>query len=270
MTYNLGWLQGVGSEGSNFKQRPKIHFQAGLSAVAKIISENNIDICAVQEIDFNSEKSHGINQYSILRQKTKMRAEKVVCWDIGYLPFPYTNPWGRVLSGGAVFSKNEIKNKEVKLFDAPESMFFLKRKFYLKRYIQVVSLNLNGKEEKIFNLHLEAFDFETKKEQLKELGKLIEQHRPMAIMGDFNTLPMGSNLKVDLDYSKDPAVKYLYYLMKDYQDIFGLEEHTFPEWQPNCRLDYIWIRKNAHAVKINLDYYFNPSDHKPLALELSI
>lgn len=269
MTYNLGWLQGEGSEGVNYKPRSKLHFTSGITAVTRTIQENQIDIAAVQEIDFFSKKSHFIDQYLKIKEKLSYYAAKVVCWNQLFLPFPYHRPWGRVNSGGAVFSKYPLKEVENALFDAPSDMFFLKRFFYLNRYIQVLKIIINDREEYIFNLHLEAFDFKSKVEQILALKKLINKYQPLLVMGDLNTIPEGFNLKVDIDYSDDPAVELLPAVMKDYQDIFG-DKLTFPAGKENCRLDYIWVKKGIKAQVVDLNILFNPSDHQPLALELEL
>lgn len=270
MTYNLGWLQGEGSEGVNYKKRSELHFRSGCSAVAQIIKDNNIDIVGFQEIDFNSSKSHNINQFEVLKSKTQMLGQSVTCWDLPFLPFPYTNPWGKVHSGGAVLSKFPIKEKENVLFDAPKDMFFLKRPFYLKRWVQVVKILINNKEETILNLHLEAFDFKAKREQFDELARLIRFYKPLVVMGDFNTIPKGANPKVDIDYSSDPCIDELQSILPFFKDIFAPDDYTFPTGKENCRLDYIWVNKKATAKKIDLKVTFNPSDHLPLALELEV
>lgn len=268
MTYNLGWLQGEGSEGVNYRPRSLLHFKSSISSVIRTIEDNQVDIVGVQEIDFFSKKSHFIDQYKEIRDRLNYFASKVVCWNQLFLPFPYHRPWGRVNSGGAVFSRFPLKEVKSILFDAPKDMFFLKRFFYLKRYIQIVKIILNDKEEFIFNLHLEAFDFTAKTEQLLELQKLVKQYNPLVVMGDFNTIPPGQNLKVDIDYSSDPGVILLPGIMKDYKDIFG-DTLTFPAGAENCRLDYIWVKKELESVVVQPTIVFNPSDHKPLVLELT-
>lgn len=268
MTYNLGWLQGEGSEGVGFKKRPKIHFTSGISCVEKLIVDNNIDVACFQEIDFYSKKSHYIDQFHSLKSRLKYFGKKIVSWDVPYLPFPYFNHWGKVVSGGSVISNVEVKDVENVFFGSPKDMFFLKRLFYLDRYVQILTIDFKGKKEYIFNLHLEAFDFKAKKEQLEQINVLIKKYNPIFVAGDFNTIPKGQTLNVDIDYSKDPCVDILPRIMNNYNDIFG-KILTFPAGKENCRLDYIWVRKDLKCSLIDLQFTFNPSDHNPLALEIT-
>jgi endonuclease/exonuclease/phosphatase family metal-dependent hydrolase len=268
LTYNIAWLQGEGSEGVGYKKKSKLHFESGISCIYQIIKDNAIDIACLQEIDFKSKKSHFIDQFDRLKNKLDYFGEKIVSWDIPYLPFPYFNHWGKVVSGGAILSSIKIKTIAHHFFNAPQNMFFLKRLFYLNRYVQITKIKFKNKNEYIFNLHLEAFDFEAKKEQLLFLHSLIKEYNPIMICGDFNTIPKGSNTKVDIDYSDDPCIELLPHLMENYQDIFK-DTFTFPTGKENCRLDYIWVRSGFNVEKINLKYVFNPSDHIPIGLEIS-
>ena len=102
---------------------------------------------------------------------------------------------------------------------------------------------------------------------MQKLETLIKEFNPIAICGDFNTIPKDHNPKVDIDYSLDPGINLLPSIMTNYYDIFGTEL-TFPAGNENCRLDYIWVRNGINAKTIPLKCKDNPSDHKPISLEL--
>lgn len=270
-TYNMAWLQGKGSDGVEYERKEPIHFTSGLSMVSRFVLSNNIDFIGIQEIDICSKRSHDINQVAELEKRLGFNSVTTITWDLPFLPFPYLSPWGRIKSGGSSFSSSSIAELETLSFSAPKEMSYLKRKFYLNRYIQVVKLTKNNKEVIIFNLHLEAFVQAEKCRQLIELKRLIKKYNPHAVMGDFNTIPhqaIKKKFKYD-DYSKDEASVLLPEVMNGYIDPFP-ENLTYPTVKPDRRLDYIWVRNDLKFTLDKFDFYLNPSDHIPLVLTINI
>jgi endonuclease/exonuclease/phosphatase family metal-dependent hydrolase len=267
-TFNIAWLQGEGSDGVDYKKHAPIHFKSGLSVISSFIKEHELDFIALQEVDFDCDRSHNINQLQILQEKTNYYGVKTVSWDISFLPFPYFNPWRKIRSGGACLSKYPITIKEEVLFDAPDSMFFLKKPLYIKRYIQVIEIHKENKIYTAFNLHLEAFDIEEKYKQIQILFDLVKKHNPDFILGDFNTIHNNSNQKKfsDMDYSSDKSFTLLYNGLNSYKN--SIEKLTFPKNKPDRQLDYIFIKKEINNENIEADFFLNPSDHKPLVVKI--
>lgn len=267
-TFNLAWLQGEGSEGTNYKKHAKLHFSSGCSVVSNFIKENNIDFIAMQEIDFDCDRSHNLNQLQLLQEKNNYYGVKTVSWDIPFLPYPYYSPWGKIRSGGACLSKFPITLKEEVLFDAPDNMFFLKKPLYIKRYIQVIEIHTESKKYTAFNLHLEAFDMDEKYKQIQILLDLVKKHQPDFILGDFNTVSDHSDRRKfsDIDYSNDKSFTLLAKGLSDYKN--SISYLTFPKSNPDRQLDYIFIKKEINFEILNCEFFLNPSDHKPLVIKI--
>ena len=269
ISYNLGYLSGMSNNMA--VERRENTFKENLFRVKQLFRKNQPDIVGFQEIDIDSKRSFDYNQIdSISSAMGKINTYTSINWDKKYVPFPYWPlhfQFGKILSGQSVFSRFPIKNADSQKLIKPINAPFYYNDFYLDRLIQKVFIVIEDQEVLIMNVHLEAFDVETRQvhfEMVKQLYLQYATEIPVILMGDFNanledkevgletllTLPF---LKVCYD---SPTKKYL----------------TFNSEKPSVLLDYIfyndnWIEKVD--VKI-LKEAGQISDHLPVMMQFII
>lgn len=284
MTWNLGFLYGKGSEGEGYEHREKSFYQERLDGLVKQVKEWGPDIIFFQEIDFDSARSHEINQARYVAQKAGYPyVVEAVSWNANYIPFPYwplKKHWGSMSSGGAILSRYPIIEHEVTLLRKPRSQAWWYNIFYPHRYFQSVTLEVGEDRLKLMNLHLEAFDKENRQEQIRQLAKAINENDLDIVAGDFNMLPMSATKRSRFkegrdDYENDPS--------RQLMDVSGLLEvipeeiyekdepsyFTFPAWEPDRRLDYIFYRPSLKMMKAEV-LSSALSDHLPLRATFQI
>lgn len=280
LTWNLAYLYGVGSEGTDDYQPASLErYQQNLEKAALTIKESGADVVLLQEVDFDSSRSHGVDQLAELSRLTGLgfmaRAES---WNVNYVPFPawpLQRQFGQVLSGGGVLSRWPIIANHVQLLPKPINKAWWYNLFYLFRYFQDVTIEVEGRQLQFVNLHLEAFDLETKHVQATMLAKKVKREKPDFVGGDFNTLPDNA-----LKRSGFPNPKDVYEGDKTFVELKGMgypeavgegnlarEESwfTFPSNRPDRRLDYIFSAPKWAIIRAEVVQSPHPevSDHLP-------
>lgn len=283
LTFNLGFLYGEGSEGPGYEHREKEYYEKALAKLAEEVKEWGADIVCLQEIDFESSRSGDINQAEFIAQKAGYPYyAEATSWDANYIPFPYwplKNNFGRMNSGGAILSRFPITKNEVILLKKPDSQPWWYNLFYLHRYLQEVSIEINDREFKFINLHLEAFDTNDRQEQIKRIVSEIKDKKIDFITGDFNMLPPSASKRSKFfnedNYENDPSYENMLKsgLLEVIPDeIYAKDESsyfTFPAWKPDRRLDYIWYRPELKMMKAEV-LNSASSDHLPLRATFQI
>lgn len=283
LTFNIGFLYGKGSEGSGYEHRDLDYYEKSLLKISNDFIHWNADIVFLQEVDFESSRSHFIDQATFIAKKAGYPfVAEAVSWEANYIPFPYfpiKNNFGRMKSGGAILSKYPLAVHEVTLLNKPLSQPWWYNLFYLHRYFQEVTVTIGDKSFKIVNLHLEAFDKNNRREQLELLNSEMGKTKFDLIAGDFNMVPSGALKKSKFfnedDYENDGS----YDLMKRSgllevipEEIYLKDEQrffTFPSWSPDRRLDYIWYQPSLKMMKAEV-LSSASSDHLPLMATFQI
>lgn len=280
LTYNIGYMSGLSNNRDTSVTRD--FYAANLARACQLISELAPDFAGFQEIDFNSHRSFHINQLDTLGRKAGYRfGAMAVNWDKRYVPFPYWPPsvhFGRILSGQAVLSQDDILENRVEILPKPASNPFYYNAFYLDRLIQECTIHLaGGKKLLLFNVHFEAYDPETREtdsELLLQYLSQIPDSVPYLVMGDFNSRPPYKNVTGNkentirklLDYGLEPAIIESEYL-KDPSSYY-----TFSSRAPVEMIDYIFfdpmriVRIDAHVIRGAGEI----SDHFPLLMKFII
>jgi endonuclease/exonuclease/phosphatase family metal-dependent hydrolase len=277
LTFNLGFLFGKGSEGPSYFHQDKKFYQNKINDLVFQLKKWDADVVCLQEIDFNSARSHGMNQARELGEKAGYPyLAEAVSWNAHYIPFPYfplKNHFGPMSSGGAILSRYPIVDHSYILLNKPGSNPWWYNLFYLHRYLQKVSILVGDKTFSLLNLHLEAFDKEDRLLQIQKINKLHEKTPFDFIAGDFNMLATSASKKSkffnDDDYENDPSFEEMKKSTLQEvipEEIYSKEESlyfTFPAWAPDRRLDYIWYKKELKMVKAEVKTS-EVSDHLPL------
>ncbi|WP_375581347.1 endonuclease/exonuclease/phosphatase family protein [Marivirga tractuosa] len=233
-------------------------------------------------MDFNSARSFGYNQFDSLANHLNFtQGAYAVNWDKSYVPFPYfpiQNHFGRILSGQGVLSKMQIVSNDLFILDMPINAPFYYNAFYLNRILQTVKVQYNSDTIIFMNVHLEAFDKETRELQaekvLAEFNKWSKDY-PVILMGDFNSRPPFASEVIEKEktieiFLNDPLIEEAISKDQYLQD----ESHyfTFNTDKPYERLDYIFYNKNK-IRKIDADVLRaakDISDHLPVWMKFTL
>jgi endonuclease/exonuclease/phosphatase family metal-dependent hydrolase len=277
LTFNISYLHGRGSEGPGYEYRPAEFYKKTLENLAQEIKAWDADVVCLQETDFDSGRSHGMNQAQYIAKKAGYPyLAEAVSWESNYIPFPYwpiKNHFGHMKSGGAILSRFPLSDHEVTLLSKPKSHPWWYNLFYLHRYFQKVTITVADKNFKLINLHLDAFDKTDRRSQARKLAEKVKTEDIDLIAGDFNTLPPSATKRSkfynDDDYENDSTYQVmestnLSEVIPD--EIYAKDENlyfTCPAWAPDRRLDYIWYKSGLKMMKAEV-LPSAISDHLPL------
>ncbi|WDF69006.1 endonuclease/exonuclease/phosphatase family protein [Sphingobacterium oryzagri] len=246
MTYNIGYLSGLTN--NRAVDRTQALFDQNLDSALSLFGKYSPDIVAFQEIDYGSARSYHVDQEehiaSALQYPYRARA---VNWDKRYVAFPYWPPsahFGKIISGQSVISRYPVAAQRVDTLDRVMRAPFFYRDFYLERLAQVCTLRIAQQDLIVINLHLEAFDRDTRQKQMQRIKALYKQYAasyPTIMLGDFNSSPN----------EVDPTIKSLFNddLRMGAVDLeWGKLTYTYSSESPHSRLDYIFFSDQLRLV----------------------
>lgn len=212
LTYNIGYASGLANNTAANPARET--YESNLEAIAGVLRSSQADIAALQEVDFDCRRSHSIDQAAYVAERAAFPfCVRAYDWSARYVPFPYWPPraqFGSMEAGQVVFTKYAVEPQKRIAFIKPQERNFLYRRFYPDRIVQVLELDVAGRDLVVFNVHLEAWQKGTRERQARAVADLARQYmdRPLLVAGDFNaTFPWATRNPDILRYhaSKDPA-----------------------------------------------------------------
>lgn len=268
--------------------------ERALERMAGVIRESRANVVLLQEIDFDSDRSHNVDQLARLAELSRATglryAARALSWKAGYVPFPYWPPrlhFGRMRSGGAVLSRFPVTHNRVTLHPKPRSNSWVVNAFYLFRFSQVVRIAWGETEVVIVNSHLEAYDTANREEQARALAATVralagDGETLVIVGGDMNAVPPGSKARdfgdhTDDDYTGDRTLDVLG-AMPGLREVAGDEAYcgndsayfTFPANEPNRRLDYVFASDRFAVRDARVLSAGDCSDHLPVRAELAL
>ncbi|CAM1373496.1 endonuclease/exonuclease/phosphatase family protein [Tenacibaculum xiamenense] len=268
VTYNIGYLSGMTN--NRAVSKPKELFDKNLEKVLTEIKKVNPDIIAFQEIDYDASRSYNIDQEEEILKLGYPYSAKGINWDENYLPFPYWPPnmhFGKVISGQSIISKYPLKDYERIVLERVSNNPFYREAFYLDRLLQIVKVVIEGKEIVVLNVHLEAFDKETRIKQLEKVVRIFKHYaetNPTILLGDFNSDPT----------YEDAAIKKIFDLPNIGNAAYSESSYdlTFDSEKPYERLDYIFYTKNTIRYEKGsvLKSFGQASDHLPVEMQFKL
>lgn len=268
LTYNLGYASGM--ENNKGLTYDRDFVLKNLGVAANLLKEKKADMIALQEVDFDSQRSFGINQLKYLSEKLELPyGAYALNWSKHYIPFPYWPPqihFGRMQSGIAILSRYPILSNEVTYFDKPRNNSFWYNWFYLDRNVQHVVIEAGDYKVHVYNLHLEAFDHEARLEQVIKLAEIVNSTKSYRsiVMGDFNDPQKETLDKKQTDTTSVFAKKI------SLNPIFPIGSmKTFPADAPLEQLDHIFISRHFDVKNMGVPR-LPSSDHLPLWAELEL
>jgi endonuclease/exonuclease/phosphatase family metal-dependent hydrolase len=179
-----------------------------------------------------------------------------------------------MLSGQAILSKFPVTRSERIVLTGPSAAPFYYRAFYLDRLIQVAELTIRNQTVVVLNVHLEAFDQQTRELQAREVLQVVDQYAsagPLLLIGDFNARPPFAS-DVNTDESTiamflkhpllSPALDEPQYLSNE------TAYYTFDTENPYEKLDYIfYTHQSIEPVEVaTIREAGGISDHFPLLM----
>lgn len=211
--------------------------QVDLTRTAEVIRRLHPDFVALQEVDQQVQRSGGIDQARELASLTGLRHHAFGSF------FDYQG--GQY--GMAVLSRNPLEVvKNLRLPEGAEPRTSL-----------VVDVKLDSKKQlKIADVHF----YRTEQERLAQARRLLDfldgKHRDIAIVGDFNSKPKSSVLKL-FEANWEVPDK-------------GPDHFTFRSDRPEVEIDYALLHKQSGWSVSGIDVIEEPvvSDHRPLVFEI--
>ena len=245
-------------------------FDDNLKKVQFETKKVNPDIIALQEIDFDASRSYNINQESEIANLGYNYRATSVNWDKKYLPFPYwpiSLQFGKVVSGQSIISKYYLKEQERVVLQRVAETPYYRDAFYLDRLAQVVKVVLGKQEVIVINVHLEAFEKETRVRQFNRVLAIFNSYKkdyPTILLGDFNSRAKDSDAIIQKIIAMEDVGNAAFNL--------DLLENTFDTKAPFQRIDYIFYTKKSikYVSGRVLNDFGQASDHFPVFMEFKL
>ncbi|MDA3905369.1 MAG: endonuclease/exonuclease/phosphatase family protein [Bacteroidales bacterium] len=253
MTYNVGWLSGMTN---NLPvDRDEALYVQNLRDARSLLNEYHPDIIGFQEIDVFAKRSFYYNQPDSLGINLEyLNGSLAVNWDKKYVPFPYwpfQYHFGKLISAQYVMSNLEILENDYVVLPKPVNAPFYYNAFYLDRLIQKTWVKTSKGELLVMNVHLEAFDQETR---IMHVDAVIEEYLkytdelPVLLIGDFNSRAMGPEGSLNESARKMFEVSGVGVAIAD--SMFAIDpirNYTFSSGDPVEKIDYIFY--NTKYIK---------------------
>ena len=264
---------------------------ANLESIARHLRAWRPDIVALQEVDRDALRSHGIDQLAWLREATGMPyAAWTETWNANWVPYPGPDPRhhiGQVRSGQAILSRLPLREARRVDLPQPRGKGVLYNRFYLHRALLDVRAELTGGGTlRLLNAHLEAYDPQNAAEHAAIATRtLSEGEQGLALLlGDMNTVPPEAAVlhgfpdEPEADHRGDQTLPTLRAIpgMREVVPVadYAADEAawlTFPAHAPNRRLDYIFASDALRLAEVRVPKLDDPpSDHLPVVARFSL
>ncbi len=201
MTWNIGYA-GLGKDEDFFldggkKTRPdpeaSSRYIEGILDFIGSVSKD-LDVVFLQEVDRDSDRSYHVDQFSLISKRLEgFYGVFTVNYKVSFVPVPFSDPMGKVLSGLAVFSR--YRPLDAKRLALPGKYPWPTKIFQLDRCAVVIRIPApNGKEWVLINTHNSAYDEggEIRMKQLEFLKELMlseyEKGNYVVVGGDWNAM----------------------------------------------------------------------------------
>lgn len=197
--------------GKSVTPESEAYIKENMNGIERILSEIDADIIFLQEVDTDSKRSYGINQWlQYEHDLSNYESRFALNYSCNYVPYPIgLDMIGKVNSGVATFSRFDILSST--RYSLPCPFSWPTRVANLKRCLLVTRIRIsdltvkNGDDEIVggpqlvlINVHMDAYDDGDGREaQFKQLRELMEKEYAagnyVIVGGDFNQSFPGSN-----------------------------------------------------------------------------
>lgn len=280
ITFNIGYLSGMTNNIA--VDRPKSLIMGNLEKSVELFHQIKPDFISFQEIDFDASRSFNFNQaHAIALNASFNYTSTCINWDKKYVPFPYwpiSSHFGKTVSGQAITSQYPIiENSSYTLARSKNNTFYYDA-FYLDRLAQISTIDMGLFQLIIINVHLEAFDSETRNIQIQEVLGIYHQYsetNPVILCGDFNSTPPNATNPYQDDnviesLLEDTQIEMAIDIYKDTRN--ENDYFTFNSESPIRRIDYIFF--NPEFITCIDSRVLNEagqiSDHLPVWMKFTL
>lgn len=294
LVWNIGYA-GLGAEADFFYDggkavtSPKEQVMKNLDGIKKYLADNQeTDFILLQEADRSSKRSWGVDQVKELQVLLPRHvAAFTPNFDVKFLPFPFTNPIGKVYGG--LLSLSRYYPSLSQRIALPGITDFPRRYFYLDRCLLVQRFPVaGGKELVVVNAHFEAYDEggTVKKAQRAVTKRILEEEYAkgnyVVVGADWNIAPPDFDV---LKWEKQKEEDALYLMKNDSVYIPGWSyvydpsvatnrKNNFP-FNPQTTfttvIDYYFVSPNIEVEEVKTtDMQFDYSDHQPVKLRVRL
>lgn len=283
--WNIGFT-GLGEESDFFYDGGK-HVRMDRNIVEKNLTgikqtlarfRPETDFFLLQEVDMSSRRSHRINHLQAFEEILDGYAYAFgKNYDVDFIPIPFTNPLGGILSGITTFSRYKPAEATRYAFkenyNFPNYLFFLDRCFLLTRFPLP-----NGKDLVVINTHNSAYDKgNLRKSQMEQMTRVLlaeyEKGNYVIVGGDWNQRAPGfpgfngqahPTMEVPAVY---PAAGWTWAYDPSTPTNRALQAPYDAETTRKALIDFYLLSPNVELLQVaGVDLDFVYSDHQPVRL----
>lgn len=218
-----------------------------LSRIAEVIEKSEADLVGLNEVDrYFSRRSDYMDQVSWLAKQLKMNHVFGASLTIKSRGTTMLRQYGN-----ALLSRYPIISEENHPLDFYSGMIE-------GRALLEINVLIHEQLLKIYVTHLSLNPLLHKKQTDFIVNKIVNDHQPVIILGDWNMRPGGRGWNTitghlaDVCYETGKALCY-----------------TFPSFRPKLQLDYIFASRNINIASVEvIKKIHSASDHLPLKATL--
>lgn len=290
VSWNIGYA-GLGDDMDFFydggtrmrttEARTRENLHGIISFLQREAAAKKADIILLQEVDFDSRRSYGMNEYDSIRTALP---GYFGWWGFNYVsdfvPIPLTDPMGRVESGVVILTR--WKPEEVTRYSYPGGFAFPVRLFNLKRCLLSAAIPVRdtaGRVRTLYinNTHNTAYDTGNMRSgELAFLNSFLAGKRYSVTMGDWNCNPPGYTpsraavedrhfIPLQIDRRDFPPDMTFVYDPTTPSVRYGYEPYD-PAATTTTLLDFALCGPGIEPVAFEtIDLGFKKSDHNPVA-----
>ena len=255
--------------------------------VSRVLSLRNTDFILLQEVDFDSKRTYFINQYAALSNAMFFHESVFALnYSVLYVPFPLTDPLGKVNSGQMTLSRFASKNAN--RISYPQIASWPGRMFLYDRCVIETRYPIKeGGELVVFNTHNSDFIKDKQKIDLeldvlrRRMIKEYEKGNFVLVGGDWNVNPYNfepSRLygylykKTDVSFPKNMIPTGWQFAYSDHIPTSRFLNAPFSKSKIyTTTTDYFIVSPNIEIISVEvLNLEFESSNHNPVQLRISL
>ncbi|MBC35848.1 MAG: endonuclease [Bacteroidetes bacterium] len=290
LSWNMGY-SGLGKD-MDFFYDGGSQVRASRELSSEYLNENlleleefsDIDFLLLQEVDFDSKRSYGIDQLIAISDRLQDHEfSKALNYKVSFVPVPPSKPMGKVNAGlvnlSKYTSKESVRFAYPNIASWPDKLFLLDRCFMLNRY------SFKNKELVVINTHNSYYVKEDSLRmiELNILKKVAEEEFAkghfVMIGGDWNMNPPVSKADLQLDETlfQEDVSHIPNDFMEDWNWTYDSKiptnrtlDHPLGKQTRYAYIDYFVTSPNIQVIDIeSIDLGFENSDHNPVKFVLT-
>ncbi len=297
---DTGYLaDGTPTKGHSSRAISKASVIEATEGVISTLKDKNIDFMLYQEVDTSSDRSHHVNQHTMLSEAYEnYDAVHASNFHSAYLFYPITNPHGKSNSGITTLSKYKVDESVRRSF--PVTSAFPAKFFDLDRCFSVSRYNIDSDTQLVLiNLHMSAYDKggTIRAKQIKMIKEVFTEEYSkgnyIVMGGDFNHDLLKNNPEFQYENEEDkPSWMGFTQLKPDWLQFIDFDNDLTANMKvgtddttSTCRgsdmpwignediiytavIDGFIVSDNIDIVNVtNIDNNYLYSDHQPVVME---